>query len=120
MKEALDDLKRHLSEIADLESVNRLLEWDQCVYMPPKSADAHNRQKATLAKLAHEKSTSPSIGMLLDELAVKAGDLPYDSDEVSMIRLAKREYDRAVRVPQEFVTRLEEHKARCYDAWYQA
>jgi carboxypeptidase Taq len=120
MEKAISDLKRHLLEIADLESVNRLLEWDECVYMPPGSATAHSRQKATLTRLAHEKFTSAAVGRLLDKLVLKTEDLPYDSEEASLIRVTKREYDRAVRVPSDFVTRLEEHKSDCYDGWWQA
>jgi carboxypeptidase Taq len=120
MKKAIDDLKRHLTEVADLESVSRLVEWDESVYMPAGSARAHTRQKRTLARLAHEKFTSPSVGRLLDELAVKCEDLPDDSDDASLIRVTKREYDRALRVPPQFVTRLEEHKSDCCDAWFKA
>jgi carboxypeptidase Taq len=120
MKDAIEKLKRYLCEIADLESVTRLLEWDECVYMSPKGATAHARQKSTLARLAHEKFTDPAIGRLLEKLAVMAEDLPYASDEASLIRVTKREYDRAVRIPPRFVARLEEHKSGCYDAWCRA
>jgi carboxypeptidase Taq len=117
MREALEDLKRHLAEISDLESVGRLLEWDECVYMPARSAGAHARQKTTLARLTHERLTSPTLGRLLEKLALWAEDLPHDSDDASLIRVTKREYDRALQIPSAFVTRLEGHKARCYDAW---
>jgi carboxypeptidase Taq len=120
MKQALEELKRHVAEISDLESVGRLLEWDECVYMPARSAAAHARQKTTLARLSHEKLTSPALGRLLEKLAVPAEELPHDSDEASLVRVTKREYDRAVRIPSAFVTRLEEHKARCFDAWCRA
>lgn len=120
MKASIDELKLLLMEVSDLESANRLLEWDECVYMPAKSAPAHSRQKATLTRLAHEKFTSPVIGRLLDELVLHSEGLPNDSDDASLIRVTKREYDRAVRIPSGFVTRLEDHKSECYDAWCRA
>ena len=65
MEKKLEELKKHLREINDLEAVAALLSWDQMTYMPPGGATARAHQMATLGRLAHEKSTDPAIGKLL-------------------------------------------------------
>ena len=104
-------------EASDLNSAADVLNWDQSTYMPPGGGDARGRQMAILARLAHEKFTDPEVGRLLDELAPYAESLPFDLDEASLVRVTRREYEQAVRVPAEFVSRLNEHSAATYQAW---
>jgi carboxypeptidase Taq len=42
---------------------------------------------------------SAELGAALEEAAVEVEDLPYDSDEASLVRVARRERDKACRVP---------------------
>lgn len=72
---------------------------------------------ATLGRLAHEKFTDPAIGKLLDDLRKHEESLPYDSDEASLIRVTRRDYERATRVPAEFVSQMMEHGAQSYQVW---
>jgi carboxypeptidase Taq len=116
----LQALKTRLIEINDLESAGSVLSWDQETYMPPGGAAARARQLGTLSRLAHEKLIAPAIGKLLEELRPYEESLPYDSDEASLIRLTRREYERAVKVPAEFVAQLSSHGATSYDVWTRA
>jgi carboxypeptidase Taq len=116
----LQELKTRLTEVNDLESVGALLGWDQTTYMPPGGAAARGRQLATLAKLSHEKFTEASIGKLLDDLRSYAESLPYDSDDASLIRITRREYERATKVPPAFMAQFYEHSAISYQVWSQA
>ncbi|MBN1640462.1 MAG: carboxypeptidase M32 [Anaerolineae bacterium] len=118
--EKLGALQERLVEINDLESAAALLTWDQLTYMPPGGAAARARQVATLQRLAHEKLTDAAIGRLLDDLRPLEEQLPYDSDEASLIRITRRGYERAVRLPSEFVARLSEHTSASYEAWAKA
>ena len=120
MEAKLEELKARLLEINDLNSANRLLGWDQATYMPVKGAQARGRQMATLSRIAHEKFTDPAIGKLLDELRRYEESLPYDSDDASLIRVTRREYERATRVPAAFVAELDAHAAASYQAWTEA
>ena len=99
MDPRFDELKRQLLEINDLSSAAALLRWDQTTYMPPGGADARGRQLALLSRLAHERLTDPAMGRLLERLEREAGDLAYDSDDAALLRVTRREYDQAVRVP---------------------
>jgi carboxypeptidase Taq len=117
MEPKLEELKRRLQEVDDLNSAGALLGWDQTTYMPPGGAEARGRQLATLGRLSHEKFTSDEVGHLLDDLKPYEASLPYDSDEASLIRVTRREYERNVKVPSAFVARLNEHSAASYQAW---
>jgi carboxypeptidase Taq len=116
----LQELKRHLQEVSDLDSAAALLNWDQTTYMPPGGAAARGRQIALLAQLSHEKLTDPAVGKLLDDLRSYEESLPYDSDDASLIRVARRNFQRAVKVPASFMAALSAHMAESYEAWAKA
>jgi len=120
MEAKLQELKARLAEVAELRSAQAVLGWDQATGMPPGGGAMRARQVATLARLAQEKAVDPAIGKLLDGLQKYAEDQPYDSDDASLIRLARRDYERAVRVPPEFVARASAHQAASYQAWTEA
>jgi len=120
LEEKLKELKARLAEIDDLESAAALLVWDQNTYMPPGSAPARARQIATLQRLAHEKLTDVSMGRLLDELRPYEESLPYDADEASLIRVTRRDYERAIKVPPAFVAQLSDHMSASYQVWTEA
>jgi carboxypeptidase Taq len=120
MPKQLDELKIRLMEIFDLQHVGALLGWDEATYMPAGGAPARGRQSALLARLAHEKSVDPTIGRLLDELRPYEEGLPFDSDDASLIRVARREYERAIKIPPKFMAEFYEHGSRSYNAWVAA
>jgi carboxypeptidase Taq len=116
----LQELKVRLAEVSDLELAGALLSWDQATYMPPGGAEARGRQMATLARLAQEKFIDPALGRLLDELHPYAESLPYDSDDASLIRVTRRNYERAVKVPPAFLAEINMHSAASFQAWMKA
>ena len=105
----LNELKRRLLEISDLGSASAVLSWDQSTYMPSGGAQARGRQGAILRKLAHERSVDPELGKLLDQLEPYAAGLPQDSDGARLIRVARRDFEKAIKLPPEFVARFSEH-----------
>jgi carboxypeptidase Taq len=120
MERKLDELKMRLIEVNDLESAAGVLSWDQSTYMPPASAPTRGRQMALLGQLAHEKFTDPAVGKLLDELRPYEESLPYDSDDASLIRITRREYEKSIRIPAEFLGEFMQHSAASYQAWTKA
>jgi carboxypeptidase Taq len=117
MENKLQELKNRLAEIRDLDHAAAVLNWDQSTYMPNGGAAARARSMATLARLSQEKFIDPVVGKLLDELQPYAESLPYDSDDAALIRVTRREYERATKVPPEFIGEFEEHGALSYQAW---
>lgn len=120
MQTKLAELKARLLEASDLNHANALLFWDQSTYMPSGGAEARARQTALLSRLAHERATDPAIGRLLDDLRPYAEGLPYDHDDAALIRVARRNYERAIKVPSAFVAELTSHQAASYQAWAEA
>ncbi len=116
----LEDLKTRLYEISDLQNANALLGWDQSTYMPAGGAEARGRQSATLAKIAQEKFIDPKVGKLLDVLRKYEDSLPFESDDASLIRVTRRDYERAIKVPPEFLSDLNIHASASYQAWSEA
>jgi len=120
MERKLKELKSRLMEVDDLNSAAALLFWEQSTYMPPGGAAARGRQLATLGRLGHEKFIDPAIGKLLDELEPYAESLPYDSDDASLVRVTRRDYERSVKVPPDYTARANEHQAKSYEVWTKA
>jgi len=120
MEAKFRELEARLIEINDLESAAALLSWDQSTYMPPGGAAARARQLATLRQIAHQKLVDPAIGKLLEDLRPYEESLPYDADEASLVRVARRDYERAVKVPSSFVAQLSAHGSQSYEVWTKA
>jgi carboxypeptidase Taq len=113
-------LKRRLLEISDLAGTSAVLSWDQATYMPKAGADARGRQCALLNRLVHERSTDPELGRLIDQLAPYAESLPPDSDDAALVKVTRRDFEKALRTPTEFVERMSAHCSAAYDAWTRA
>src|SRR3990172_10198357 len=103
MSDKLQQLKTLLAEVADLNAVQAVLGWDQQTYMPQAGGAARGNQLATIGKLSHQKFTSDEIGMLLGDLEKEFNGIAPDSDESRLLKITRNDYDRATRVPSEFV-----------------
>jgi carboxypeptidase Taq len=103
MTPVMRQLRAHLGEINDLSSAAALLGWDQQTNMPPGGAAQRARQSATLRRLVHAKFTSNEMGELIVAAERDSDALPEDHDDHCLARLARRDYDRARKLPTEFV-----------------
>jgi len=117
---ALDDLRTRLAEIADLSRAGGVLGWDQRVTMPPLGTEARAESLATLGRIIHESFVSDEIGRLLDELRPLEESLPYDSDDASLVRVTRRDWEKARRVPTELRVSMTRAAARGHHAWVEA
>jgi carboxypeptidase Taq len=116
----LADLKARLREIADLGAVGAILSWDQATYMPRDGAEARSRQGALISRLAHERMTDVGLGRLLDRLAGYAEGLPDESDDARLIAVARRDFEKAIKVPVDLVERWSALGSASYEAWKRA
>jgi carboxypeptidase Taq len=110
----MDELRTRLAEVTDLQQVAGLLSWDQEVVMPPGGAEGRAEQRATLERLAHERFVDDRVGELLDAAS------PRDDLEADLVRVARRDYDKARRVPAELVAELAHAASSGHVAWARA
>src|SRR5439155_13509993 len=109
-----------LASIHDLNKVSSLLNWDQQVMMPPRGAPVRAEQMATVGRMAHELFIAPEIGRLLDDLRGYEESLPYASDEASLIRVTRNDYDKARRIPADLRAEMTRAAALAHHAWAEA
>ncbi len=102
----LQHLRAILAEVADLSRAAALLEWDQETYMPPGGVESRAQQLSTLQRLAHVQLTSDEVGRLLTDLEDELGGRPYDSDEASLLRVTRRDYDEARKLPADLIAEV--------------
>ncbi len=119
-QEKLSELKAQLAEVNDLKNAAAVLNWDQSTYMPSGGAAARGRQLATLSKVAHEKFISKEVGKLLEDLQAYAENLPVNSDDTCLIKVVARDYEKATKVPADFLATFNAHSAESYQVWTEA
>ena len=120
MSERLNELKARWRDIYDLNMAAALLRWDMSTYMPRGGAEARSRQVALLSGLGHDRLVDPAVGKLLDELEKEADKLDYDSDDAAIIRVARRDYDQARKIPSDLIAEMENHFSLTYTEWTKA
>jgi carboxypeptidase Taq len=120
MADALAQLKERLTEVQDLGKIMRVLGWDQLTMMPPAGTGHRAEQGATLQRIAHEKFTDPAVGKLLDELRPLEDSLDPDSDDAALIRLVRRDYEKAVNVPSSLRAEIARAASQANPIWVKA
>jgi carboxypeptidase Taq len=114
------ELKERLAKIHDLNKTRALLSWDQQVKMPKGGGSVRAEQLATLDRLAHVAFTSSEIGSLLDKLASFEEAQPYDSDEASLVRVTRRDWEKARRVPADLRAEMSRTASLALQVWVDA
>jgi carboxypeptidase Taq len=117
---AFERLRARLFDVVDLHGVAFLLKWDQATYMPTGGAAARARQTALLKTIAHERFVDVEVGRLLERAEREVAHLPADAFEAAYVRVARRDFDRAIATPAAFTRRFFAHTATTYQAWTEA
>ena len=120
MSEKFDELRTRLAEISDLGRAAAILAWDQETMMPPRGAGVRAEQLATLSRITHQKFTSPEVGRLLDDLAGFEQDHEPDSFEASLIRVTRRDWQKACKVPAELRAEMTRAGSLGLQGWVEA
>ena len=120
MSGPLQELRARLAEGADLRRAAGVLGWEQRVTMPPRGTEARADQLATLGRIAHERFVDDEVGRLLDAAEPLVESLPYDSDDRSLVRVTRRDWEKARRVPTELRVEMTRAAARGHHAWVEA
>src|ERR1700752_4112191 len=97
MPAKLDELRTRLAEVSDLGGARELLDWDQRTQMPAAGAEVRAEQLATLTRIHHQRLVPDERGPRIEAAAAEVGGSPYESDEASLVRLARREWEKTRR-----------------------
>jgi carboxypeptidase Taq len=109
-------LRERLAGLADLRGVLQLLEFDQETLMPPAGAAGRAEQLATLSGVVHEAQTDPA---LLELIEATAAAEPAGAD-APLVRIARRDADKARRVPNALVRDIARAGSIGQEAWARA
>ena len=118
--EKLEQLKAHVARAIDLMHAAAVLGWDQEVNMPDGGVDARSEQLSTLSSMAHEIVTSDETGAMIEAAEAEVDEMDYGTDEASLVRVMRREYDKRTKIPTELVVRQSRASSQAFVAWRKA
>jgi carboxypeptidase Taq len=107
------ELTARLRRIHTLGSVAGLLGWDEQVNLPPGAAARRGEQLALLAEISHAESVAPALG----ELIAACEAAPQTAEARVVVAQARRDYDRAAKLPGELVSEKARLSSEAYHAW---
>jgi carboxypeptidase Taq len=123
-EEVLARLHARDRECFHLEKAVAVLRWDQETYLPPQGVEERSEQLALLEEIAHQRLTEPETGRLLAELG-STQDNPRGGEglaeiERDFLRVLRRKYDRATKLPADFVAAAARAEGLSQPAWARA
>lgn len=111
-----------LRDIGIIGSLGALLGWDEQVIQPKAdSAKAFRAdQMAFVAALQHQRATSKKLGELIAAAEAEAKGQDLHSDAAVVARNARRDYDRATKLPASLVEEMAKTEVLGQNAWAEA
>ncbi len=116
----ISELLDHLHQIADLQALGAIAEWDQNTAMPGGAAEVRGFQVAALQGIIHELWTNPRLGNLLRELQEPVQQAVFTDADCGLVREALRAHERATKLPRKLVEELAHVQATSFEAWRSA
>jgi len=113
----LTELKNHLAELHNLSMAGAVLGWDQRTHMPPRGGAARAAQQATLSRIHHEMFVGPRTRELLEAAGGAAAQLDPDSADAALLRVVRRDFAKATRVPTALVVELTRTCSLAEEVW---
>ncbi|MDR2535383.1 MAG: carboxypeptidase M32 [Treponema sp.] len=124
LDENLENLHAIDREYRHLEKAVAVLQWDQETYLPSKGVEERAEQLAVLQRIAHERLASTETGRLLKDLGSShehpSGDPELPSIDRDFLKVMRRNYDRAVQLPGDFVSNAARAVGLSQAAWAEA
>ncbi len=116
----IQELLDRMQEISDLGALAALAEWDQQTALPEGAGEVRGHQLATLQGVLHDRWTNPRVGYLLDELEKVVERSSYTDADRGLVRVVRREYTHATKLPRSLVEEMARVTAGSYEAWHRA
>jgi carboxypeptidase Taq len=120
MGENYTALLARLRDVNNLGQAESLLHWDMETQMPAGGAAARGDQMASLSRIRHAMFVSDLTGDLLEKAAAELDGAAYDSEEASMLRVAKQDFDDATKLPTDFVASFTKLTTDAHHSWVRA
>jgi carboxypeptidase Taq len=117
---ALAALRERMAELSDLSHLGSLAQWDQQTKMPPLGAGARAESLATLQRFSHELFVDDETGRLLEGASAELNGADPESDDACLVRLVRRRWDKARRVPADLAADLARAASLGQEAWVAA
>ncbi|MEC8352999.1 MAG: carboxypeptidase M32 [Candidatus Thermoplasmatota archaeon] len=106
-----------VKEIHKIGAIQGHLGWDQETIMPAKGSKARSEIMSWLAKEQHSRITNSEFAKMIDTLE---SDNSLDDDQRANVREVRRRYDKAVKLPSEFVAEFALARSQALVAWQEA
>lgn len=113
----LCELTARLRRVHVLGSVAGLLGWDEQVNLPPGAAEQRGEQMGLLAELAHAEGVSPALAAAITAAEERGERGELSADERIVVAAARRDHDRAAKLPAELVAKKARLSSEAYHAW---
>ena len=120
MNEKLQKLTDYMKKFQQFNTINALLYWDLSTATPEKSTESKMDAIGYFSTEAFRLSTSEEYGALLKELSEPETFDALDDAWKVTVRRELRDYERFLRVPEDFFTEYVTLKARSQNAWKSA
>lgn len=120
MTSQYETLLERVQELHDLQKAAQLLMWDRQVIMPEAGNEIRTKQITTLRRLTHNMFTDDSFGELIEAAADEVEEMPYDSNEASLVRYLRETYEDERKLPEDFVARVSEVSGKAHGVWVRA
>ena len=117
---ALERLKAQMAQVQAIRNAAAVLEWDQQTYMPPGGAAARAEQMGALSTISHALATGDETARLLEDAETAADGLGPDDDDDAYVRVARRDFNRAVKLPTALVAEIARTATLAHEQWAQA
>ena len=106
--------------LADLQHVATLADWDQQTQMPHRGGEGRAEAMATLERISHDLFVDDETGRLIEGAAYELNGADPDSDDARMVRLVRRQYGKARRVPTDLAADLARAGSIGQEVWVKA
>lgn len=118
--DAFSELNERIGQISDLANATSVLGWDAQVYMPKGAGKNRGQLISTLTTLIHERATSDAMVAAFKKAEAEAQGMDPDSTEVLHLKVIRREIDKLLKVPAEFLAEQARVTVESQQVWEEA
>lgn len=116
-REAYNRLLNTSAEIAYLDTMISLSDWDQSISMPPNATEYRAKAQSYLVDQENKKWIDPEFGRLL---SIANNGSNWSTIEAANIRLWNRDYNKKIKLPPDFAARESKMASLSQAAWEEA